>query len=82
MRRRQDFEAGWQSISLYTGASIHEMQRAGRDGELGRIDLHSPVVAHRVLEAWIFARLLPAQLVDDDVELVADDQQPPQSSAA
>lgn len=79
---RQNYEVGWRSISLYTGVSPAEMRRAAAAGELGPVHSLSPVVPHRTLEAWLFARLLPAQLGDDEVEFLADQQQPPQGSAA
>lgn len=71
----QDFEQGWRSISLYTGAPIDELQRAARVGEFACSDLDYPRVAHDRLDAWLLARLLGPKLLDDKVKLLLDLQQ-------
>lgn len=78
----QRYEQGWQSVSLYTGAPVAEMKRAGAAGELGKIDQAAPTISHVTLDAWLFSWLLRPQLVDHDVDLVANRDKPTQHSAA
>lgn len=72
----QDFEQGWRSLSLYTGAPVLEMQRAAGAGEFtwtGHVQC--PMVGHAELDAWLTRRSFSPQLLDDLVKLAADFEQ-------
>lgn len=59
-----------------------EMKRAGRAGDLGHVDIQNPTVSHATLDTWLFSWLLRPQLVDHDVDLIADGDQSAQHTAA
>jgi hypothetical protein len=72
----QNYEQGWRSLSLYTGASVVALQRAAEAGEFSSTGPSAwPLVAHAELDAWLMRRSFGPQILDDLVKLAADLEQ-------